>query len=124
VGLEFAGAVLDVGVTDLRRAEAFYAILIGRDPDLRPQPDQREWHLHRDPEVGFRVTTDPAAAGRGRVSIGVADLAAERHRLLAEWPGLPEASVKPGVITMLRLPDPDGNEVTLWQDLLRPGAGR
>jgi hypothetical protein len=90
VGLEFAGAVLDVGVTDLR----------------------------------FRVTADPAAAGCGRVSVGVADLAAERNRLLAQWPGLPEASVKPGVITLLRLPDPDGNEVTLWQDLLHSGAGR
>jgi hypothetical protein len=32
--------------------------------------------------------------------------------------------VKPGIITRLSLPDPDGNEVTLWQDLLRPGAGR
>jgi len=54
----------------------------------------------------------------------VADLAAERNRLLAEWPGVPEASVTPGVITLLRLPDPDGNEVTLWQDLLHSGAGR
>jgi hypothetical protein len=124
MGLEFAGAVLDVAVTDLSRAEVFYAILIGRDPDLRPQPDQCEWHLHRDPEVGFRVTADPAAAGHGKLSIGVADLAAERNRLLAKWPGLPEAAVQPGVITLLRLPDPDGNEITLWQDLLHPGAGR
>jgi hypothetical protein len=28
---------------------------------------------------------------------------------------------KPGVITLLRLHDPDANEVTLWQDLLRSG---
>jgi alpha-beta hydrolase superfamily lysophospholipase len=122
--LGFAGAVLDVAVSDLGRAEAFYALLLGRDPDLRPQPDQREWHLHRDPEVALRLTADPAAAGRGRVSIGVADLAAERARLLAAWPGLPEPAVRPGVITRLRLPDPDGNEVTLWQDLLRAGARR
>jgi hypothetical protein len=124
VDLELAGAVLDVPVTDLRRAEAFYAILIGRAPDLRPQPDQCEWHLHRHPEVALRVTADAASAGHGQLSIGVADLAAERARLLPQWPGLPEASVKPGIITRLRLQDPDANEVTRWQDLLRSGAGR
>ena len=32
VDLGFAGAVLDLGVNDLGRAEAFYATLIGRDP--------------------------------------------------------------------------------------------
>jgi hypothetical protein len=109
MGIGFAGAVLDVAVSDLGRAEAFYVTLIGRDPDLRPQPDQREWHLHRDPDVALRITADPAA---------------ERARLLPGWPGLPEPSVKPGVIARLRLPDPDGNEVTLWQDLLRASARR
>jgi hypothetical protein len=28
---------------------------------------------------------------------------------------------KPGVIALLRLHDPDANEVTLWQDLLSSG---
>ena len=63
--LSFAGAVLDVGVTDLGRAEAFYSMLLGRGPDLRPQPDQREWFMHRAPEVDFRITASPrTASGR------------------------------------------------------------
>jgi hypothetical protein len=117
--LDFAGAVLDVGVTDLGRAEEFYVILIGRGPDLRPQPDQCEWRLHRDPEVALRITADGSSAGHGKLALGVANLAAERSRLLRLWADLPEASEKPGVITLLRLHDPDANEVTLWQDLLR-----
>ncbi|MGH3276670.1 MAG: VOC family protein [Streptosporangiaceae bacterium] len=122
MNLNFAGAVLDIGVIDLNRAEAFYAILIGRGPDFRPQPDQREWHLHRDPEVAFRITIDPDSAGHGKLALGVADLAAERSRLLEHWADLPESRKKVGVITLLHLHDPDANSITLWQDLL--GAKR
>lgn len=121
VDLDFAGAVLDLSVSDLGRAEAFYTLLIGRGPDLRPQRDQCEWRLHRDPEVAVRITADEAYAGHGKLALGVADLAAERSRLLRAWSDLPEVLEKPGVITLLRLRDPDANEVTLWQDLLRSG---
>jgi hypothetical protein len=116
--LEFAGAVLDLGVTDLGRAEAFYTTLIGRAPDLRPQPGQREWRLYRDPEVALRLTADHRSAGYGQLAIGVADLAAERSRLMSHWPGIPQATQKPGIIALPRLEDPDTNAVTLWQDLL------
>jgi hypothetical protein len=118
VELSFAGAVLDVGVSDLGRAEAFYSVLLGRGPDLKPQPDQREWFMHRAPEVDFRITVSPRTAGSGSLSLGVADLGAERSRLLRYWPDLPAAHEKPGIITMVRIQDPDGNEVTLWQDLM------
>jgi hypothetical protein len=118
VVLNFAGAVLDLGVSDLGRAEAYYTTLIGRGPDLRPAASQCEWRLHRDPEVTFRVTIDLRSAGHGTLSLGVADLAAERSRLLTHWSDIPEATEKPGVITLLRLQDPDANVVTLWQDLL------
>jgi catechol 2,3-dioxygenase-like lactoylglutathione lyase family enzyme len=116
--LVFAGAVLDLGVRDLRRAEEFYTTLLGRGPDLRPQPDQAEWRLHRHPEVAFRITADHESAGYGKLALGVRDLAAERSRLLRQWPGLPEPTEKPGVIALLHLSDPDANAVTLWQDLL------
>ena len=122
MSLTFAGAVLDLAVRDLDRAERFYAVLIGRAPDLRPQPDQCEWRLCGDPEVALRISTRPAAAGQGTLSLGVADLAAERSRLVPHWADLPDATTKPGVITLLRFDDPDGNAVTLWQDLL--GARR
>ncbi len=105
-------------MSDLGEAEAFYTTLIGRVPDLRPVASQCEWRLHRDPEIALRITIDPTSAGHGQLSIGVADLAAERTRLLTQWSDLPEAMVKPGVIALLKLTDPDANAVTLWQDLL------
>lgn len=116
--MTFAGAVLDVAVSDLERAEEFYAVVVGRRPDLRPQVDQCEWRLHREPEVALRITADSRSAGHGKLALGVADLAAERSRLARTWTDLPEPAGKPGVIALLRFPDPDGNVVTLWQDLL------
>jgi catechol 2,3-dioxygenase-like lactoylglutathione lyase family enzyme len=118
VTLEFAGAVLDVAVSDLARAEAFYATLLGRPCDLRPQPDQCEWRLYREPEVGLRLTGAAGSAGTGTLALGVADLAAERARLLGTWPDLPAPAVEPGIITRLTFADPDGHLVTLWQDLM------
>ena len=115
--LQFAGAVLDLSVSDLDRAEAFYQVLIGRPADLRARADQREWRLHLNPEVALRLTREDGA-GRGKLALGVVDLAAERARLAQAWADLPEATYKPNVIALLQLRDPDGNVLTLWQDLL------
>ena len=118
MGLNFAGAAIDVAVSDLGRAERFYAVLVGRPSDLQPRPDQREWRLHPQPEIVLRLTVRPEAAGHGMVAIGVRDVGEERARLGLEWPDLPQVREKPGVIVLLPLADPDGNTVTLWQDLL------
>lgn len=98
MSLAFGGAVIDVPVRDIERAEQFYTILIGRQADLQVRPTEREWRLHQTPEVALRLIVDPARAGHGRVRIGVQDLAAERSRLASSWQ--------------------DIAEVTLWQDLL------
>ncbi|HCT80274.1 MAG TPA: hypothetical protein DGT23_27675 [Micromonosporaceae bacterium] len=116
--LNFAGAVIDVLVSDLGRAERFYTVLMGRAHDLEPRPDQREWRLCREPEVVLRLTALVESAGHGKVAIGVHDLAEERARLALDWPDVPEIWAKPKVIALLELGDPDGNEVTLWQDLM------
>jgi hypothetical protein len=118
VALDFAGAAVDVAVTDLSQAERFYAVLVGRACDLRPRPDQREWRLHAQPEVVLRLSELPDSAGHSTAAIGVHDLAGERDRLAVDWPHIPDIHTKPGVIALLRLTDPDGNTVVLWQDLL------
>jgi catechol 2,3-dioxygenase-like lactoylglutathione lyase family enzyme len=122
MGLEFAGVAVDVAATDLNQAEDFYTTLLGRRFDLQAQAGQREWRLHADPEVVLRISADPGHAGHGTVAIGVRDLTAEHARLAQRWPDLPPVQRKPGVIALLRLPDPDGNTVVLWQDLLDRGA--
>jgi len=122
MALEFAGAAVDVAVTDLTRAEEFYTTLMGRRCDLQARPDEREWRLHADPEVVLRITADPVHAGHGTAAIGVRDLTAEHARLAQHWPDLPPVQRKPGVIAVLRLADSDSNTVVLWQDLLDRGA--
>jgi hypothetical protein len=125
MSLEFAGAAIDVAVTDLERSEQFYTVLVGRPCDLRPRPDQREWRLHLRPEMVLRLTVRPEAAGHSTAAIGVRNVVRERTRLSSEWPDLPQPTEKPGVIVVVRLTDPDGNIVILWQDLLgdRRSAG-
>jgi hypothetical protein len=116
--LAFAGAAIDVAITDLEAAERFYTVLMGRPHDLRPRPDQREWRLHKEPEVVLRLTVLPGSAGKSTAAIGVRDLGVERARLAEAWPDIPPVQEKPRVIAVLRLADPDGNAVILWQDLL------
>ena len=118
MALEFAGAAVDVAVSDVERAERFYTVLLGRRCDLRPRPDQREWRLHPEPEVVLRLTELPGSAGHCTAAIGVQNLARERERLAADWPDMPPTAEKPGVIAVIRLEDPDRNVVVLWQDLL------
>jgi len=64
------------------------------------------------------VETDAPGAGISRVGIGVVDVEAERARLSTLLQGVPDVRHKPGVIAKLKLTDPSGNQVTLWQDLL------
>jgi predicted enzyme related to lactoylglutathione lyase len=116
--LHFAGAVFDLAVTNLDRADAFYTVLLGRPADLRPQADQREWRLHKSPEVAFRITAEAESAGHGKLALGVVDLGVERSRLVQHWAELPAITEKPGVIALLQFADPDSNKLTLWQDLL------
>jgi hypothetical protein len=118
MGLDLAGGVLDLAVTNLDRSDAFYTVLLGRPADLEPQTDQREWRLHNSPEVAFRITAEPDSAGHGKLALGVADLGVERSRLVQHWADLPAITEKLGVIALLRFADPNSNKVTLWQDPL------
>src|SRR4029078_6432360 len=122
MALKFAGAAVDVAVTDLNRAEGFYTTLMGRRCDLQARRDEGEWRLHADPEVVLRITADPVHAGHGTAAIGVRDLTAEQARLGEHWREIPTVQRKPGVIAVLRLADSDSNTVVLWQDLLDRGA--
>lgn len=109
---------VDLPMASLEAARPFYAAVIGRPPDLNP-PAMAEWILHRDPEIAIRlVETDSPSPGSGRVGIGVPDVEAERRRLSELLPSVPDVARKPGVIAKLKLIDPSGNHVTLWQDLL------
>lgn len=123
--MEVIGVTIDVPVADLARALPFYETVLGRGPDLRPDPRTVEWILHRAPEIAVRLVVHPAGdAGRTpvRLGLGVADLDAEYERLRGSLEDVPPVRRKPGVIALLELHDIDGNLVVLWQDLLATGG--
>ena len=117
--MEIAGITTDLAVTDLDLAVAFYADILERAPDLRPDDRSAEWILHRRPEIALRLVAREGSPASGfRIGIGVADVARERARLSAVWGELPSVTTRPGVIAQLELRDPDHNLVALWQDLM------
>jgi predicted enzyme related to lactoylglutathione lyase len=119
--VEVIGVTTDVPVADLRRALPFYELVLGRGPDLRPDDRTLEWILHRAPEIAVRLTAlrdGQTGHTAVRLGLGVADLDAEYERLRGAMADVPPIRRKPGVIALLELPDPDGNLVVLWQDLL------
>lgn len=102
-------------VRDLAAALGWYEPLFGRPPDVRPAADEALWHLGHG-SVFIRV--DPGRAGSGLVAVAVADLDACLSGLAARGVtagrvgGMPPRSI---------LRDPDGNELTLFED--PAGAG-
>jgi catechol 2,3-dioxygenase-like lactoylglutathione lyase family enzyme len=117
--MTLAGFTADVRVSDLEVARAFYAAALGRQPDLTPAVDMAEWILHQAPQIALRIVHGAPILGGTRIGIGVNDLAAEHARLRISFPAVPEVEVVPGVIAMLELPDPDGNLLVFWEDLLK-----
>lgn len=117
LGMELTGITTDVPVADLTAARSFYETLFGRAADVLAGVDTMEWILRRDPEVALRLVVSREVSAV-RVGLGVADVEAERSRLLLTWPGLPAVQARRGVIATLDLEDLDGNRVVVWQDLL------
>ncbi|WP_020660537.1 VOC family protein [Amycolatopsis benzoatilytica] len=95
-------------VSDLERAEQWYASLFGRGPDARPMPGLLEWHLGKD--FGLQVWSEPDRAGRSTVVLDDTDLDTVAAR--AGEIGIAHDGPQPGGgARVLLLADPDGNRV-------------
>ncbi len=93
----FAG----IAVVDLEASVAWYERLLGRPPDRRPRDGEAVWRLGAGASLFLRV--DPVRAGRGLVTVAVADLAV----VAGDPQGTP-----PRVVVL----DPDGNELAFFED--------
>lgn len=97
-------------VSDLARAENWYAQLFGREPDARPMDGLVEWHFGE--ACGVQVWLEADRAGRSSVVLEETDLdeAAER----AKEAGIDHDGPQPGGgARILQLEDPDGNRVVI-----------
>jgi catechol 2,3-dioxygenase-like lactoylglutathione lyase family enzyme len=102
----FAG----LAVSDLAAALDWYAALFGRPPDARPAADEALWHLGPG---SVYLRADPARAGGGLLALAVPDLDACLSGLAARGAAAERLDAAPPR-SILR--DPDGNEVTLFED--------
>jgi hypothetical protein len=102
-------------VTDRAVAQAWYARLLGREPNFFPNDTEAVWQLTDTAWV--YVVVDADRAGRGLLTVLVDDLAA----LVA---GMGERGIDAGemetfaeVMRRVRLFDPDGNRLTFAENL-------
>lgn len=97
-------------VTDLQRAERWYAALFDGPPQARPMDGLLEWHL--GDSFGVQVWLDPARAGRSAMVLEESDLDALAARL--DDAGLDHDGPQPVTASrVLVLTDPDGNQVVV-----------
>jgi len=101
----FAG----VRVSDLEAAVRWYSSLLGADETFRPNDEEAVWTLEEHAHV--YVLLDPARAGRGLLTLFVADLdAALRTAASGGITPTAQETYENGV-RKATFHDPDGNEI-------------
>jgi catechol 2,3-dioxygenase-like lactoylglutathione lyase family enzyme len=105
---------LALPVSDLEPAFAWYERLLGRPPDMRPDPGERVWRLTGSGSI--YVVADEAHAGMGAITVAVDDL--ERWRGELDGRGIEVAArdTWTGSLRTVELVDPAGNRVTFFED--------
>jgi catechol 2,3-dioxygenase-like lactoylglutathione lyase family enzyme len=114
---------LQVQVGDLARAREFYTALLGSGPEFEPHQDFLEWRVIPGGEtwlqaVGVTALVRPLT---NRVRFGVADIRAERGRLVGLGIDVSRVTALPGVVAFIDFADPWGNALGFYQDLAASG---
>ena len=109
----FAG----LAVSDYEVSLRWWEGLFGRGPDIIPTAGEAVWRL--GPE-GSLYIAQRGLAGRGLVAVAVADLGALLADLRGRGVHVPPVETSGAAPPRVVLADPDGNEVTLFED---PAAG-
>lgn len=114
---------LQVQVDDLARAREFYTALLGSAPEFEPHEDFLEWRVVPGGETWLQAVgvTAPVRPLASRVRFGVADVRAERERLLALGIEVSPVTSLPGVVAFVDFADPWGNTLGCYQDLAPSG---
>ena len=104
-------------------ALAFYCALIGRDPDMGPDPDFYEWEI--SPGAWLQLATGRAdiTPSSFRVRLRVEDI--EESVDILKRKGFEPGPVKllPGLVAFANLTDPWGNPLGIYQDMgVAPGV--
>jgi len=111
------GLTVAVHVGDRDEALAFYCALIGREPDLGPDPDFYEWEI--SPGAWLQLSTGRTdirpSSFRLRLQVEDIETAVEVLRTKGFEPG--DIKWLPGLVAFANLTDPWGNPLGVYQDL-------
>ena len=108
--MKVLGLYAAVYVKDIAASTAFYARVLGREPDDRPMPFLVQWRAFGN--AGIQLFLDAAKAGHGVMTIVVEDMLATRELLAQAGIALGDIA-EGGFGKIAHVVDPDGNLVTL-----------
>lgn len=117
------GLTVAVHSGDREEALAFYCALIGRDPDLGPDPDFYEWEISPGAWLQLATSRENITPASFRLRLQVDDIRAAVA--LLDKKGFNPGQIKelPGLVAFANLTDPWGNPLGVYQDLgVVPGA--
>ncbi|MCW2492516.1 MAG: Glyoxalase-like domain [Frankiales bacterium] len=117
------GLTIAIHVGDREEALAFYCALIGRDPDMGPDPDFYEWEISPGAWLQLATGRDEIAPSSFRLRLKVDDI--ETSVKILHEKGFEPGLVRrlPGLVTFANLTDPWGNPLGIYQDMgLAPGV--
>lgn len=104
-----------VPVSDMDAAETWYERLLGRPADNRPMPGLADWHLT---DGGWmQIFHDAGSAGSTSVNLVVADLPTAAEEITGRGLGVDEIVEASAGVRLLPIADPDGNTITLIENL-------
>jgi hypothetical protein len=111
------GLTIAVHAGNRDEALAFYCALIGRDPDLGPDPDFYEWEISPGAWLQLATSRTDISPSSFRLRLQVEDIEASVGVLRAK--GFEPSDVKrlPGLVAFSNLTDPWGNPLGVYQDL-------
>lgn len=104
-----------VATRDFTAARAWYSRLIGREPDLEPIELVAEWQIAAT--AWLQLMEDADRAGKTAVRLGVDSVAAQTVELNELGIETGEPVVIAGMVSVLDITDPDGNEVSFVEEL-------
>jgi hypothetical protein len=104
-----------VATRDYTAARSWYSRLIGREPDIEPIDRVAEWQITAT--AWLQLAEDAARAGKSAVRIGVDDVAAQTAELTELGIATGDLVEIAGMVKVIDIVDPDGNEVSFVEDL-------
>jgi catechol 2,3-dioxygenase-like lactoylglutathione lyase family enzyme len=115
--MEIQGMYAALATASMEKAERFYTLLFGREPDDRPMDGLIQWRNVAGANI--QIFHNKENAGSGRITIVVPEMGRARRSL--EGMGVELADESTGDYGKIaQLTDPDGNLITLAEPPSRP----